>query len=151
MVVSKENALGANMPYRKIVDSNVQMLDVDQLSKEDGLDAPQREEGANINSLQDKKNGEIGTQMNIMSTIMGIAILSLPSVFKVLGIVVGALLLIVMVFVHYTVCMLLVKVKNITAHANYTTMGLAAVKMGWIKPLIKITIIFLCFGVSVLN
>jgi amino acid permease len=89
--------------------------------------------------------------MNIMSTIMGIAILSLPNVFKSLGIGFGAILLILMLWLHTVICKILTKTKNLTTHANYTTMGYKAIPRPWIKPIIKATMILLTFGVSVLN
>jgi amino acid permease len=82
---------------------------------------------------------------------MGIAILSLPNVFKCLGIGLGAILLVLMLWLHTVICKILTKTKNLTGRANYTTMGFQAIPRPWIKPVIKATMILLTFGVSVLN
>ena len=89
--------------------------------------------------------------MNIMNTIMGIAILSLPSTFKALGIVFGAFILIMMMLFHDCICRIMIKLKNATGHVNYTSIGMDTVKHCWIKIAIKSTMVLLCFGVCILN
>ena len=132
--------------FRKDVDSAVQKLSASQLSDEEGVefqptDAPDKAECDAGKHLKNSKSGELSTIMNIMATIMGIAILGLPYTYKSLGIIPGAIMLIIMMCAHQFVCSILLRVKNLTEHANYTTMGISAVNGEWIKYVIKITMV----------
>lgn len=62
-------------------DSNM-VYEADQMSVEEGLSHGPSGKGP--------KTSAISTQLNIMNTVMGVAVLSLPSVFFTTGILLGA-------------------------------------------------------------
>ena len=109
------------------------------MTEEEGLaHGPSGGEGA--------KSSALSTQFNIMNTVMGVAILSLPSVFYTTGILIGIVTLTVFCFFHYWTCVYLCKAKNLTQHANYTTIGRASVG-AWVIPIVKAVMIFNAIGV----
>jgi len=97
-------------------------------------------------SSKGPKTSAISTQFNIMNTVMGVAILSLPSVFYSTGILMGVTTLIVFAGFHSLTCIYLCKAKNLTKHANYTTIGRTSVG-AWIIPVVKFVMIFNAIGV----
>jgi len=97
-------------------------------------------------SSQGAKTSALSTQLNIMNTVMGVAILSLPSVFYTTGILIGVVMLIIFAFFHYWTCQYLCKVKNIHDHSNYTTIGRASLG-NWVVPIVKAVMIFNAIGV----
>lgn len=124
-------------------------IDMNQISEAYGYEADQMsiEEGlAHGPDSKGPKTGELSTQFNIMNTVMGIAILSLPSVFKATGILAGAIFMVIFMFCHYWSCVYLIKTKNLTKHANYTTIGRFAVG-SWVVPIVKFVMIFNAIGV----
>ena len=92
-------------------DSSMQMLRASQLSGEDGLQMEERPKTSSKTEKlsarpQDSKNGFLSTQFNIMSTIMGVAILGLPYVFKALGILTASILIPITLACHMMICKL---------------------------------------------
>ena len=92
------------------------------------------------------KTTPISTQFNIMNTVMGVAILSLPNVFYTTGILFGVIGLVLFCMFHYWTIIYLCKTKNLTEHANYTTIGRASVG-AWVIPIVKFVMIFNAIGV----
>lgn len=112
--------------------------DQDSMSIEEGLG-----HGPDANG---PKSSPITTQFNIMNTVMGVAIISLPNVFLQIGIVFGSVCMILFLFLHYWTCIYLIKAKNLNRHANYTTIGKNSVG-NWVVPIVKFVMIFNAIGV----
>ena len=120
--------------------SSENVYEAGRMSIEEGLGhgPPASEDGP--------KSGALSTQFNIMNTVMGVAILSLPNVFYVTGILPGIIGMVLFYFMHYVVCVYLVKAKNNTHHANFTTIGKSSVGV-WSVPYTKFVMIFNAIGV----
>ena len=86
--------------------------------------------------------------MTIMKTVVGVGILGLPNVIRNMGWAVGLAIFILTSFLNQFSCRLLLKVKNLSHHSNYSTIGLYVFRTKWFQAFSYFLILFNNFGVD---
>jgi amino acid permease len=85
-----------------------------------------------------------------MKTVIGVGILGLPNVMKNLGCVLGMLMFAFTAFVNEYSCGILLKVKNLSHHSNFSTIGYYIFKSKWFQAYTYFLILFNNFGVCII-
>ena len=87
------------------------------------------------------------TTMTIMKTVIGVGVLGLPKVMQNLGWVLGLLIFACTSFLNQYSCIILLKVKNLSHHSNYSTIGYYIFRSKWFQAYTYFLILFNNFGV----
>lgn len=89
--------------------------------------------------------------MTIMKTVIGVGVLGLPKVMQNLGWVIGLLIFACTSYLNQYSCIILLKVKNLSHHSNYSTIGYYIFKSKWFQAYTYFLILFNNFGVCKIN
>lgn len=87
------------------------------------------------------------TVMTIMKTVIGVGILGLPFAVSRLGWALGFIMFTVTMLLTQYSSILLLKVKNLSHHSNYSTIGYTVIKSRYFEALIYLVVLFNNFGI----
>jgi amino acid permease len=86
-----------------------------------------------------------------MKTVIGVGILGLPYAVARLGWLLALIMFVVTTFLTQYGCVLLLKVKNLSHHSNYSTIGANVIKSRFFEGFIYFIVIFNNIGICKIN
>jgi amino acid permease len=85
--------------------------------------------------------------MTIMKTVVGVGVLGLPYAVSMLGWALSIIIFTGTMFLTQYTCILLLKVKNLTHHSNFSSIGYSIFKSRFFQSVIYFVILFNNVGV----